>query len=61
MDTRGLRSMRNRADRERTTAELRPSKELLRIQRTGGFLTFHEKERLKKEAEANRKKNLNKK
>jgi hypothetical protein len=61
MDTRGLRSMRNRADRERTTAELRPSKELLRIQRTGGFLTFHEKERLKKEAESNRIKNLNKK
>jgi len=61
MDTRGLRSMRNRADRERMVAELRPSKELLRIQRTGGFLTFHEKERLKKEAEANRKKNLNKK
>jgi len=61
MDTRGLRSMRSRADRERTTAELRPSKELLRIQRTGGFLTFHEKERLKKEAESNRIKNLNKK
>jgi len=53
--------MRSRADRERTTAELRPSKELLRIQRTGGFLTFHEKERLKKEAESNRIKNLNKK
>jgi len=61
MDTRGLRSMRNRADRERMVAELRPSKELLRIQRTGGFLTFHEKERLKKEAESNRIKNLNKK
>ena len=61
MDARGLRSMRSRADRERTTAELRPSKELLRIQRTGGFLTFHEKERLKKEAESNRIKNLNKK
>jgi hypothetical protein len=61
MDSRGLRSSKSRADYERTTAELRPTKELLRIQRTGGFLTFHEKERLKKEAEANRKRNLGKK
>ena len=61
MNERHLRSFRSRADYERMTAELRPTKELLRIQRTGGFLTFYEKERLKKEAESNRKKNLSKK
>jgi hypothetical protein len=38
----------------------RPTKDLLFDQRKGKFLTFDEKERLKKYASEQRKKNLNK-
>lgn len=38
----------------------RPIDDLLRDQRQGKFLNFHEKQRVKKYAEENRKKNANK-
>jgi len=42
------------------TTYFRPMTELLRDQRQGKFLTFEEKNHIKKEAEANRKRNLQK-
>ena len=41
----------------KTKAETTPIEDLLWKQRKGQFLTFHEKERIKKYAEQNRKKN----
>ena len=42
-------------------ADVQPMEELLRKQRKGEFLTREERKRIQKEAEQNRKKNLNKK